>query len=283
MAEIEITENADAAAARAADLFLDIASGAINERGQFSVSLSGGSTPKKLYKILSSDTVKNRIDWSKTVFFIGDERSVPETDERSNFRMINETLLRPLGVTEDNVSAWPVEDIEPEETARLYELGLEMAFNPLLVPNRNFTEGEAASILAASQTWRNEFPVFDLVLLGLGDDCHTASLFPGTRALEETEHMAVANWVPQLNEVRFTMTFPVINNARNVLFLVTGKDKAAAVADVIEGEPDITDKPAQGVAPETGRLIWLLDRPAASALTRDMSLQLPFLPDNIST
>jgi 6-phosphogluconolactonase len=252
MNEIMIVEDAEAAASHAAEIFIKIVTSAISERGRFFASLSGGSTPKRLYQLLSSENNKERTDWTKCTFFIGDERNVPPDDEHSNFRMIRETLQTPLEPAVVDIRPWPVCSGTPDGVASMYEHELENVFGLQISPGE-FTENI-------------DVPVFDLFLLGLGGDCHTASLFPDTDALLERRSFAVANRVPQLDEIRYTLVFPVINASRNVLFLVTGEDKAKAVAAVIEGERDQQKKPAQAVQPHSGSLIWLLDRAAASAL-----------------
>lgn len=264
MNEIFIEEDPDAVATHAADIFIETASAAITESGRFSASLSGGSTPKRLYQLLSSEQYRRAFDWTKAVFFVGDERNVLPDDKQSNLRMINDTLIRPLGVEAPKIYGWPVGKGKPEEVAQSYERELSAAFGTgqFSVVDRD----ETGATNPDAQTRKTEIPAFDLFLLGLGTDCHTASLFPRTIALEETSHLTAANSVPQGDDVRFTLTFPVINAARTVLFLVTGEEKAVAVSDVFEGEFDQTNKPAQGVKPTNGRLIWLLDRPAASLL-----------------
>lgn len=266
MNEIFIEKDPDAVATHAADIFIETASTAITERGRFSASLSGGSTPKRLYQLLSSEQYRRSLDWTKAVFFIGDERNVPPDDEKSNLRMINETLIRPLGVETPKIYGWPVGIGKPEEVAQSYERELSEDFGTGQLSDVD--RDETGATKPNSQTRRTDIPAFDLFLLGLGTDCHTASLFPNTFALEDTGHLTAANLVPQIDDVRFTLTFPVINAARTILFLVTGEEKAVAVSDVIECEFDPTNKPAQGVRPTNGRLIWLLDRPAASSLRK---------------
>ncbi len=270
MQKICIAENPESLAHQAADIFVDIANSTIrNSKGHFSVALSGGSTPKALYSLLASDEYSSKVDWSKVRFFFGDERNVPDDDARSNYRMARETLFEPLQINESNVSTWITELGPPDEVAEMYELAIRMAFDHTLDPARNFTDGWAAEILAASQTMKDGLPEFDLILLGLGADGHTASLFPHTKALDENEKLAVANWVPQMDEHRFTMTFPLINNAANVMFLASGNEKAEAVKNIIEGEFLPDDLPAQHVKPVRGKLIWMLDASSAALLHRN--------------
>ena len=224
----------------AAELFIKLAGQAIEERGSFSVSLSGGSTPRYLYSLLESPKYRHTIDWNRIEYFIGDERNVPPDAPESNYRMVTEILLDPLHVSSDRVLRWLTETGDIDEVAGKYEKGLKDRL------------GSDAR--------------FDLVLLGLGTDAHTASLFPRTEALKETKRAAVASWVEGLNDHRFTITFPVINNAANVIVLVSGTDKAHAVAAVLEGESMPDDIPAQRLRSANGDVYWLLDEAAAGEL-----------------
>ena len=240
MRDTRVFENLDQLSHAAAELFVEIGSYGIATRGRFVVALSGGSTPGSLYKLLASEQFKNALDWKKCFFFFGDERNVASDSPESNYRMANATLLSALPLHEDSVREWPTYKLVPEKIAKDYALEIE-----------NFFQG---------------FPRFDLVLLGLGSDGHTASLFPNTNALRENDEIAVANWVPKMDDHRLTLTFPVLNNAANLIFLVSGKEKAETVADVLEGEFRPDDLPAQFVQPVAGDLYWLLDRSAASEL-----------------
>ena len=241
MREILIFENTDELISAAAELFLDIGTHAIAERGRFVVALSGGSTPRPVYELLA-DKYSNRLDWKRVFFFLGDERHVPLDSTESNFRMVNETLFSPLALATDNLHPWPIDLGDPEKIAKGYGDEIESFFGG--------------------------YPRFDLVFLGLGTDCHTASLFPHTDALRESSKIAVANHVEKLGAHRLTLTFPVINNAADVIFVVSGEDKAPAVGRVLEGEFRPDDMPAQFVNPTDGNLYWLLDRSAASELNR---------------
>jgi len=237
MPQIEIAKNPDELSERAAELFLEIASVAIEKRGDFAVALSGGSTPRALYRKL----VTAAIDWSRVFFFFGDERNVLPTDEKGNFRMADDTLFSFLPLDDNSVYRWHTEIGVPEKVANDYGERVKMFFRG--------------------------YPRFDLVVLGLGSDGHTASLFPNTAAARERSEFAAANWVETLNEYRFTMTFPVINNAANVIFLVSGKEKAPILKKVLENHipPPL---PAQLVQPTDGRLVWLIDEPAAALLDK---------------
>ena len=245
--DIEIVKDADAAAEHAAEIFVETANAAIAERGRFNVSLSGGSTPKKLYKLLATPQFFERLDAANIYLFFGDERNVPADDDRSNYRMVREAFIEPANFPAENVFRWLTESASPDETASKYQDTLKAEFE---------LHGET------------HLPVFDLILLGLGDDCHTASLFPHSRAISEMERLATANFVDKFNEYRLTMTFPVINAARNVIFIATGKEKADAVFEVIKGDIDVISRPAQSVAPINGGLKWILDEAAAKRISR---------------
>jgi len=232
-----------------------IARDSIAERGIFRVALSGGSTPRALYDSL----VRARVDWERVEFFFSDERNVPPDHEQSNFRLANEHLFLPLAIASERIFPWHPEVGGPDAVGEDYSSRIRVSF----VRNQQPAEHEANGEPAPPD---NEIR-FDLVLLGLGADAHTASLFPKTMALHFTGEIAAANWVPQLHEWRFTFTFTTINNARNVMFLVSGEEKAAALRDVIEGDrqPDLL--PAQSVQPVDGELFWFVDRAAAMDLT----------------
>lgn len=215
---------------------------AIAARRRATALLSGGSTPAPVYRALAQ---AERVDWQCVHFFWGDERTVPPDDADSNFRMARETLLEPLGIAADDarVHRFPTE-AAARDNAAMYEQNLRLFF----------------------ETARGQVPVFDVVLLGMGDDGHTASLFPGTEVLAERERLAAANAVPGQETTRLTVTFPVLNAARAVLVLARGAGKAALVAEVLEGAPG--QYPIQQVQPEGGELVWILDAEAASQLAR---------------
>jgi 6-phosphogluconolactonase len=246
--EIVIFPDADALAAEAADRFVQLAQEAIAERGRFTVALSGGSTPEKLYALLVGPERRQRVAWDKAFFFVGDERFVPLADERSNFGTACRALLEPAKVPESNWFPMPTPPSVTDlgEAAHQYTDTLSTFFQVLCLERP---------------------PVFDLILLGLGDDGHTASLFPGKPALES------AAWVvetppgvlpPPVD--RLTLTFPVLNAARHTLFLAAGAKKADALEAVLKkGAPPATH-PAAGVRPVNGTLTFLLDQAAAAKL-----------------
>ncbi|HEV8593482.1 MAG TPA: 6-phosphogluconolactonase [Pyrinomonadaceae bacterium] len=241
--EIIVKRDLEELSEAAADFFVETARTAIDKNGRFTVALAGGSTPKSLYKLLASET---RIDWPRVVFFFGDERNVLHDSPDSNFRMAKETLFDALSIPDSNVFAWNTEISEPEAIADDY---------------REKLKGNPVATAPGSDL----FPKIDLVLLGMGPDGHTASLFPYTSALDETERSAVANYVEKLDSWRLTLTYPVINNAFNIAFLVSGGEKAEALKNVLDGEYDFHRFPAQGVKPTNGRLIWFVDAAACFA------------------
>jgi len=224
----------------AAAEFIALASTAIRDHRKFTVALSGGSTPKSLYSVLA----RSALPWDKIFFFWSDERHVPPDHPDSNYRMAKEALLSKVPVPPENIFRVRAEEKNANVVAKDYEEALRSFFG--LRPG--------------------EFPRFDLILLGLGPDGHTASLFPNTAALNETKLLVVANWVEKFKANRITFTYPVLNNAACVIFLVSGADKADMVRTVLEdGRADL---PSQRVHPVNGRLLWLLDKGAASKLSK---------------
>lgn len=240
----------------AAAKFIEIGNEAIKKRGRFTVALAGGSTPKFLFRLLTTENFKSQIDWKSVFFFFGDERTALPDAEESNFRMANENLLKPLQIPEANIFRWQTELRDAELIAEKYEQTIE-----------RFFDLERNPPAAAGGSDLSQFPQFDMILLGMGADGHTASLFPFTTALNETEKITVTNMVENLDTIRFTLTFPVINNAANVIFLVSGEDKAATLKEVLEGEFQPLKYPSQSVKPDDGSLFWLIDEPAARLLT----------------
>ena len=224
----------------AAAEFIALASTAIRDHEKFSVALSGGSTPKSLYSVLAKAT----LSWEKIFFFWSDERHVPPDHPESNYRMAKEALLSIVPVPPENIFRVRAEEKDANVVARDYEEALRSFFR--LRPG--------------------EFPRFDLILLGLGPDGHTASLFPNTPALNETKRLVVANWVEKFKTNRITFTYPVLNYAACVIFLVSGGDKSEIVREVLENPG--ADLPSQKVHPVNGRLLWLLDNDAASKLSK---------------
>jgi len=233
--ELEVLSDAQRLAHAAADRFVSLASAAIAERGCFTVALAGGSTPEPAYALLAEPPRARDIDWARVDVFWGDERSVPPDHPDSNYRMARRVLLDHVPVPEENVHRIRGE-LPPEDAAAAYRLELQ---EHLGVDGR-----------------------FDLILLGMGPDGHTASLFPGTDAIQEQERSVVAVYVEKLDAWRVTLTLPVINAARHVIFLVSGEEKAHALARVHADEP----LPAGMVEPVDGKLTWLVDRDVAARL-----------------
>jgi 6-phosphogluconolactonase len=235
----------------AAEKFISIGNEAVKQNGKFTVALAGGSTPKSLYRLLTTEDFRKRIDWSRVFFFFGDERNVLPDDEESNFRMANENLLKPLQISENQIFRWQTQIGDAEKIAEDYEEKIKDFFK--LRGNPSAVEDASDFLL----------PRFDLLLLGMGDDGHTASLFPFTDALRERKKIAVSNPVEKLNTVRLTLTFPAINNASNVMFLINGEGKADVLRVVLEGEFKPEKFPSQNIKPANGNLFWLVDQKAA--------------------
>ena len=231
---IETFENGIELARGAAEHFVTASLAAVDQRGFFTVALSGGSTPKALYELLAdpSEQFRDRIPWSKTHFFWSDERHVPPDHPDSNYRMAYEAMLSLVPVVESHVHRVSSENPSAQEAADEYEHSLKQIVN-------------------------QDLPRIDLILLGLGGDGHTASLFPGTEVLSETKRLVAAPWVQKLQTYRITMTVPLLNNAECVMFLVSGAEKAQIIKAVLEGPQKY---PAQLIKPTHGQLLWLTDQ-----------------------
>lgn len=235
-------DDSGAVAETAAEIFTATAIASVEVRDRFVCVLAGGSTPKNLYSLLAQPEYAERIPWEKTWLCFGDERCVPKDHPDSNFRMALETLLHRVPVAGTQVLRIQGELDNPNRAALFYEQKL-----------RELFPGEP-------------FPRFDLVLLGIGTDGHTASLFPGTDAVNERDRWVTANYVPHLGSWRITLTLPAINSARQVLFLATGLSKAVAVAQAFGRDPHDEPLPSEQVNPTHGSREVLLDRPAAARL-----------------
>lgn len=240
---IEVLANAPDLFHAAAEEFVRAGRSAIGAQGRFSVALSGGSTPKALYSLLAANYAD--FAWNRVFLFFGDERHVPPTDAESNYRMVNESLLTKITIPAENVFRVKAENADADAAAEDYEQKLRRFFE--LKPG--------------------EFPRFDLILLGMGPDGHTASLFPDSAALDEQSRLVVANWVAKFNTHRITFTFPVLNHAAEVMFMAVGADKADMLHQVLEGKPT-PPLPSQRVQPSDGTLLWMLDEAAAAKLAR---------------
>ncbi len=243
--KLEIFDNEQALFHAAAEKFVAVAGEAIAARGFFSVALSGGSTPKALYQLLTTEPYAGRVAWDKVEWFFGDERSVGPDDPESNYRMAREAMFAKLPIAPERVHRIRGESENPSEAAAEYATQLE-------------------KVLAESEAGKP--PVIDLVLLGMGNDGHTASLFPFTKALHERTKWVVPNDVPQLNTRRYTLTLPVLNAASCVLFLITGVGKAKVLQEVLHGPSEPERLPSQTIVPDRGELLWYIDRAAASRL-----------------
>lgn len=241
------TEDPDALAVRAARHIVGQSQLAIRDRGSFTLVLTGGSTPKRTYQVLADQSRRKAIDWSKTFVFVGDERFVPFDDPRSNFAVAQSALLGRVPLPSSHLFPIPTDENAPAAAAEAYANQLAQFF---------------------SREVHTAPPRFDLVLLGLGEDGHVASLFPGSPTLEISDRWMA--WSPPgmlpPPVDRVTMTYPVLNAARHVLFLVAGEEKAAAVRDVLEGGASPRERPAVGVRPADGQVVWLLDKDASRLL-----------------
>lgn len=243
--EIHVSPNPQALAQEAARRFVASARAAIASRGRFTVALSGGSTPKALFQLLAAPPYRDDVAWRRVYLGWGDERQVPPDHDQSNYRMARETLLDRVPAPPAQVYRIPAELPDPEAAAAAYAATLRRAFS--------LSDADGP-------------PRFDLLYLGLGVEGHTASLFPDSPALNERTRLVAAPYVEQLGAFRLTLTPPVLNAAREVVFLVAGQDKAAIVREIIQGPRDVRRLPAQVVAPTSGRLVWLLDAAAAAHL-----------------
>jgi 6-phosphogluconolactonase len=244
-AEILVGEDADEAIRIAAGQLTALARKLSAAGKAVSVALSGGSTPRRLFQQLAAEPFAGLVPWPSVQFFWGDERNVPPGDKDSNYSMARELLLSRVPVPAGNIHRIPTGDGTAVEAADLYERTLR-------------------EMLPVAHGW----PRFDYVLLGLGTNGHTASLFPHRPTLHEATRLVVADHVEEVNSWRVTLTVPVLNNAAQITFLATGKDKAAVVKKVIEGGRDPETTPAQLIAARNGALSWILDSDAASELTR---------------
>ncbi len=245
---LQIVPDAAALARAAAELFVSHANQAVEKNGRFTVALSGGSTPKALLTLLVSDhDLQARVPWKQIAFFFGDERHVPPDHADSNYRMASEAMLSKAPIAASQVFRIKGEYKDADKAAAEYEQELREFFH-----------------LSAGQ-----LPRFDLVMLGMGPDGHTASMFPGTKALQETKRLVTSNWVGKFFTERITMTAPVLNNAAFVMFMAHGKDKAEPLKAVLEGPHEPAQLPSQLIRPTNGTLLWLVDETAAGLLDRN--------------
>lgn len=239
--ELRAFPSASDVARALAEVFVEAGNAALAERGRFSVSLAGGTTPKAAYALLAGPPFAGALDWNAVEVFFGDERCVPPGDDRSNYKMANDAFLRAVAIPEANVHRIRGEE-DPQTAARAYRAELESALGA--------------------------HPRFDLVMLGMGPDGHTASLFPGEDPQTDDASLVRAVYSQSQSQWRVTFTPAVINAARSVVFAVEGSEKAQTLARVREGPRDVVTLPAQIVAPADGAVIWLVDAAAAAGLAR---------------
>ena len=243
--KIRILADAGAMSRSAAATIVDHISQSLQTRDVYSMALSGGSTPRRLYSLLANEAaLREQIPWERIHFFWGDERRVPAGHPDSNYLMAYNAMLSKVPIPSTNIHRIHAEDADADVATADYEIEI-----------RRFFGIEAGQI-----------PQFNCVLLGMGADGHTASLFPATSALVETKRLVVANWVKKFQSHRFTLTLPVFNNAAQILFLVSGEDKADTLKAVLEGDSKTTRFPVQLIQPAHGEVTWFLDHSAASRL-----------------
>jgi 6-phosphogluconolactonase len=241
---IRVFDNTSQLSAAAADLFVQTARTAVEEQGRFTVALTGGSSPEQLYRLLAQPPYRDQMPWPQTYIFWGDERWVPLSDDRSNAKMAFELLINHVPVPVNQIyPMWGTES--PETFAQQYEDHLRQHF------------GEAE-------------PRFDLIFLGMGDDGHTASLFPGTEVLQEKTQWVKAYFLEPQEMYRITLTAPFINQAKKIIFLTFGEKKASALYEILKGEPNPDKYPSQLIKPQTGEVIWLIDQAANRLLAESL-------------
>ncbi len=243
--QLVVCDDLEALGRRAADLFVTLCGEAVTSQGRFSVALSGGETPKALHSQLHSESYRSRVPWSKVFVFWGDDRYVPHDHPDSNYGMARATLLDQVPIPAQNLFPVPTERKDAASAAARYQQTVKGFFD--------LSEGEQ--------------PRFDLMVMGMGEDGHTASLFPDTAALKSSSRVVVANYVQKLDADRITFTFSAINQAAFVVFLISGGSKALALKEVLEGSYQPDRLPSQFVQPKGGKLLFLVDRDAAARLT----------------
>jgi 6-phosphogluconolactonase len=243
--DIRIHRDSQAWAQAAAEFVLEVGKEAVRTNGRFLIALSGGTTPETLYRALTSPAFADRFDWSRTTFFFSDERCVPPDDPRSNYALAKKILFTPLNIMPSQVYRMVGESSDHQAAAFEYEQQLRLA----------------------TKTSLSAQPSLDLVLLGLGEDGHTASLFPGASILRDRQRVIAATQSPKDPPNRMTMTLAAINRASVILFLVAGASKSGVVRAILDPRTEAERQlPAALVSPEEGRLIWFLDRAAAAEL-----------------
>jgi len=242
---VTVCPNLEALGKAAGRFIAQLADEHVTQKGRFSIALSGGSTPRFLYDALSRPPLSGEVPWGGVILFWGDERCVPEDHPDSNFGMANTHLLSKVPIPSENIFAYPLKMTEPRAAASAYEDMIYDCFDPE----------------------EDEIPVFDLIILGLGTDGHTASLFPNTSALKEADDWVVANPVEKLGKTRLTFTYPLINQAKNILFLAAGKEKGPIIKTLLSPKRADSPYPAAQVAPVRGQRYFFIDDAAAEALS----------------
>jgi len=246
---IEIFPDVSAIAQKAATIYASAAEQAARERGVFRVAMAGGSTPKSLHGLLTAEPFRSQLPWEKMQIFFGDERHVPPDHADSNYRMVNETFISKSPLRPEQIFRIKAELQDTERAAQDYEQILRTQFD--LKPG--------------------ELPHFDLMLLGMGNEGHTLSLFPGTTALRDNGRLVVRAWVGKLYTERITCTAPVANNSAAVMFMITGADKAPALKAVLEGPYEPEQLPSQLIKPPKGKLFFLVDSAAGGMLSKELA------------
>ncbi len=240
---VEVLSDLEAISHQAASFFVNASRSSIAAKNRFAVAISGGSTPRRLYTLLRAESYRDQVDWQHVHFFWADERCVPKEDEESNFKTAFDMLLSKVSISDGNIHRIRGEE-DPDKAAGDYEEEIKMFFGI------------------------SGFPMFDLIILGMGEDGHTASLFPGSKALQETIRIAVPVYLEKPNRNRITLTVPVLNNAAQVLFLVAGDSKAKTVSEVLGDGEERKRYPAGLISPVHGSVTWLIDQKAAGKLKR---------------
>ena len=243
--EIIITDDPSELAETAANIFTSTAKACVTKKNLFTVAISGGSTPRGMHKLLAEEPFRSDIQWNKTHIFWVDERCVPVDDPESNFGLAKKDFLERIPIPLEQIHPMAGE-FAPEEGAKKYQEEMERVF----------------------QIQEEDFPTFDLIFLGMGNDGHTASLFPGAKSSRAPDRWVIAVKGGNPNVYRLTLTYDVLNRARRVCFMVSGKEKAPIVKTVLENKD--ARLPAQKIQPVQGELTWLLDREAASLLSEEM-------------
>jgi 6-phosphogluconolactonase len=228
---------------KAAEIFVDISRACIISKGKFTVAVSGGSTPRRLYALLGSDSYREKIDWSHVYFFWVDERCVPKEHGDSNYGLVFKILLSKLAMPDENIRRMKGE-MEPEKAARAYEEDLRTFFG------------------------KSALPAFDLILLGIGKDGHTASLFPDSETLGETDRLVVPVFIEKQQKQRITLTLPVLNNGSQVIILASGSAKADIIQELLGRKDRAMQYPSCLVQPIRDNVLWLIDEEAAKKLKR---------------